>query len=63
MELICELLLQKLLLSKQEVFNHYTRQESVIFKGIFGKLKSCVDWNKFKKEKPKRKGFLFQLWH
>jgi hypothetical protein len=56
-ELICELLLQNLLLSKQEVFNYCTRQESIILKGIFWKLKSGVDWNKFKNEKPKRKGF------
>jgi hypothetical protein len=58
MELICELLLQKLLLFKQEAFNHCTRQESIIFKRVFAKLKRGADWTSSRMKSKRGKDFV-----
>ncbi len=57
LELPCEQLLQEELQCKQEVqFNHGTKHEGLIAKGLNWKFKRVVNWKKFKNEKYKKKG-------
>jgi hypothetical protein len=55
MELVCGQLLQNKLQFKQKVFNHGTKQETLLLKGVSRKFKRVVDWKKFKNEKLKKK--------